>query len=1025
MHYDDELQALRRDLDDLLNRAAGLKNRIAAVEREIKLESISRAHAEPPVEPQAPAAQPPPLPPLPSTTPAKEAAIVIPTPSKVSAAESPSFTAAPEKPKAKEFQREAETALPRASVEERIWKYWMPRVASVVLAVGVAWALYYVGPLTTPLMRVGFGYAVSIALIGVGWWLEKKYLQYARVLYATAIGVSYFVSFAAHYISAARVIESESAGIGLLVTVVVAWGIVAQVRKSRIVATLVTMLGHLTMGLAFFTTGDLAKYSIAGVAILGFGSAFFLLYNRWYYVAVVGLVGCYLNDALWTLHFLDASPIPSFRLSFGFLWVYMLTFALAELFCGEDLRRSTIPTKFRTMFVTTNTVFFFVLATLTLLRYEDMYEAYRDDFLALYAVVLSLIGLGYLRLRKADPLYNAYLTKAVSAFTLFLAVRYGQGTLTASMAVESVALLYSSRRSGLVVTRVLAFGVAALSIAHGLFIVFTTWSVPYADPLYWRRVVESGLAVAALFAASQLYQRTDWSVRAPKTLPFSRSTIDSLWDLDLVAGPGTQGRKKPYGGLQFPFVYAMGGCILYYAYATMLVHDAHRVASFAAFVVVVTLAGCALQSRPFSLVAMLGLLPTVAGTILSTAGKDQTPHWLIAISVGTIVAAAVFADRRITGEREGLAFHQMRAAPYLLYCASALMLGVSVIAHAGTNVRAALYLAIAGAAATALVVALHRRAVATAAIMLLAFSTLSWLSEWKAVASGEWHLCAVAAAAACVFADRFFARGGEPALSPWGSAALVLSWPIAFRYVASLGTASAGAPIEGFGYFDSDWEPFALAMVSFAFAGYAALTRSRTAIALAALNGALVSFAAVTESYRAVDRPGTLPLVCAFAALAVFWALCEQMVAGSKSKKLEPFVDPLCGVCVGVASLLLVIMIERVPSLSANFLAISWGVLGMALFGAALLTWQRFYRYAALAVFLLGIARLFYDARNLEGIYRPLAFIGLAILMLIVSFGYYYASRLIDARKFNGNGDGDGAHDTAPPPVPPAPPPTP
>ena len=312
MHYDDELLALRRDLDELLDRAAGLKNRISAIEREIKLESIARAHdkapsAEKPAGPVAPAPGPPPLPEKPKAT--QDA---IATPAKPVVPVTPTFagvhtTVVPKKRAAKV---DAEKAMPGAGFEERIWKYWMPRVAGVVLAIGVAWALYYIGPHTPNWLRVAFGYTVSAALIGVGWALEKKYLQYARVLYATAIGVSYFVSFAAHYIAAARIIDSETAGIGLLVAVVIAWGIVAQIRKSKIVATLVTMLGHLTMGLAFFTTGELAQYSIAGVAVLGAGSAFFLLYNRWYYVASVGLVGCYINHTLWTGHFLARTPSP-------------------------------------------------------------------------------------------------------------------------------------------------------------------------------------------------------------------------------------------------------------------------------------------------------------------------------------------------------------------------------------------------------------------------------------------------------------------------------------------------------------------------------------------------------------------------------------------------------------------------------------------------------------------------------------------------------------------------------------------
>ncbi len=92
-------------------------------------------------------------------------------------------------------------------------------------------------------------------------------------------------------------------------------------------------------------------------------------------------------------------------------------------------------------------------------------------------------------------------------------------------------------------------------------------------------------------------------------------------------------------------------------------------------------------------------------------------------------------------------------------------------------------------------------------------------------------------------------------------------------------------------------------------------------------------------------------------------------------------------------------MVERLPSVKEYFLSLGWGALAFVLFGVSLLVWQRFYRYAGLAVFFLAIARLFIDAIKLEGIYRPLAFIGVAVLMLIVSFGYFHASRMLDARK--------------------------
>ncbi|MCC6155907.1 MAG: DUF2339 domain-containing protein, partial [Candidatus Hydrogenedentes bacterium] len=552
----------------------------------------------------------------------------------------------------------------------------------------------------------------------------------------------------------------------------------------------------------------------------------------------------------------------------------------------------------------------------------------------------------------------------------------------------------------------------------------------YSDPEYWRKIIESSFAVVGMFAASQLYQRTDWSIRAARLQGVSRETLDLLWDLDLIAEPGTKNRRKPFGGLQLPYSYALGGGLLFGAYTFMFAGDTYRYAAFAAFLLTMTVIAFALEARPLGLVAMLALAPTLAGNLRIELTNVETPGWLPAFGLAMVLAGAVFSDRRIINAREGLAFHQMLLSPIFLYCSAALMLSVSVLGHIDDHVRSAFFLAIAAAVSTVAIVALHRRALATATIILLAFMTLSWLNTWNDAATAQRHLSAIFATAVCVFANRFFARGGkENGLGVWSGIALALSWPVVFCYVASLGKEAwffepaqgMAEAVQGFGYYHSDWTPFFLAIVSFAYAGFAAVTRSRTSIGVSALNASVVSIGITMQSGQ--SSMGTLPLISGFVALAAYWIACERLVAKSSAQKVNPIIEPLCGLCVVAATLLLVIMIERVPTLSNYFLAIGWGALATVLFIVARATSQRFYRYAGLAVFVLAIGRLFYDARNLEGIYRPLAFIGLSIFMLIVSFGFYRAGLLSDLKV--GGGGTNKAPQDEPTPPPPGPPPIP
>lgn len=1004
MRHEDELASLRRDLDSLLQSAAQLRERIAAVEREIRVQSIAREQAEPvPVQPARPvtpaATEPPPLPlqPLRATP---EPVLSAPDGSPVPDA-SPTFADTHAQPVFAKAAVPLEKK-PAASLEQRIGMYWFSRIAAVLLVLAVGWIMLLAAQYSTPYTRVAGGYFVCAVFLGLGRWLEKNYLQYARVLYAVGIATSYFVTFAAHYVPPARIIHSEASAIVALFVVVGFWFVVAQIRSSHIVATLVTVLGHITLGLAFFTQGDLALYSVAGIAVLGAGSAVFLLWNRWYYVAALGLVGCYTNHTLWWFQMENSFRQPSFNTAFGFLCLYLLTFALAELFSSEDLRRAAVPTKFRSLFVTANSGAFFALAMLTLAEYEHT-RGCQDVFEFAYALVLGLIAIGYLRLRAGDPLYNVYMTKGVSVFTLGLAMRYGQGTLTASLAVESVVLLYSARRSGLVVTRLLAFAVAVLCLGQGIFSVVQHPNVSYDHANYWRHVVESAFAVIAMFAASQLYQRTDWRVRSPQSLPFSPQTLKTLWDLDIIAEPPRMfaNAQKPYGGLQFPYVYAVAGATLAVAFTLQLVANSHQLGAFAALLLLLTACASALNARPFSLAALLMIAPMLYATLDLFSATNTTPLWLLYVAIAMAGIASMLGDTRIVGRQEGLAFHQMAASPFLLYCSVALMLGAGFVERSGSDLRGALFLAVAAVAATALTTLLHPQALASSALILLVFGTLEWSGESGEPSTLAWHLVAVSLVAASVFTDRFLARGARALrLDIWGAVAIVAGWLLAMQYVNALGKRpnffDTPEAATGFGYFRDDWQVFAWALVSYAYALYAALTRSGVGTGVAALGAA---FASLTLVGRSFDQPGMplWPLVFGFAALAVFWAICERLISRVDSPRFRHLVEPFTGICVAVASGLLVIMVLRIPTDQDYFVVVGWGVLAFALFGVSLAVGQKFYRYAGIVIFFLATGRLGFEFWSLTGFARPLAFMALGVLMLAISFGYYRAARLIDA----------------------------
>jgi Predicted membrane protein (DUF2339) len=878
-------------------------------------------------------------------------------------------------------------AISTSGWEMALGTYVIPRLGILMLVVAIVFGLSLASRYGGPPTRVAFGYGVCAVLLGLAWRLEKTYPKYARVLYSGGFALSYFVTFATHYVPLARVIPRPEPTLALMAIVVAVWTAVAQIRRSRTIAVLVTFLGHLTVGLAILTTDNLANYSVAALIILAAGSAFFLLKNRWYYVAVLGVLGSYINHAIWMSQG-EGSTVLDFSLAMGILASYLLIFALAELSAPEDLRRKKIPVWFRTTFVTLNTASFFTLATFLVAGF-DFTRDHQDVFRFIYGGGLLLLGLAYLRLRKADPLFNVYVTKAVAVATLGLSARYSGNALAAWLAIETVVLLVSSRRSGLVITRLLAFGVGLITFFYALHAAQIMGALTYADPTYAMQLTGAGLTVLGFWIASQLYQRTDWSTRAPATLPLSMSARESLWQLDLLGERPPSARPKPLGGLLIPYVYGIMGTVLFLLFATRLVEtgDSMPVLSLAALIV--TGAAAAFASKPYGLASLaVATFAVLAGTAETAMAKTVGVTAAI-VSLVALAAVAFSSEHGHIGKHEGLSFHQSRKAPCFLYASVAWLLGLLLMRELDTfHDKAALM--VAGCVAAGLVLVLHPKALSLSAAGLLVWAGLAWFFlQPEDLAGWRWYGLGGGVVAVPLAVDRFWCQFGDRKVSPGARRVVVAAaWLFAMRCVWR------EAPLE-----PGDWTFLYWAAVSYAFLAYGLGFRSKTGALLSVLGAGLISGIILTVSYQTgLDVP---PLVCAFVALAGFWVLCERLVswAGDRFGAALPARVP--AVLVGLATTLLVFLPCVIPEIADFYLTISWTVLALAVFGVSLAFRQKYYRYAGLTVFGLAVSRaIVIDVlmSGLEGMYKVAALAILGTVLLGVAYGYFKAMELFKGR---------------------------
>lgn len=854
---------------------------------------------------------------------------------------------------------------PNMGWETALGTYWLPRIAAVFLSVAAVLFLTLALQRFGPAARIGVGYAVTGAFFGSAFWLERKYAAYARVVYGLALALLYLVTFATYYFPPARVFDTPLITLLLLAAIISFFIGLAQYRRSPTIALVSLLLGHFTIGLASFTLDDPGLYSGAGILVLSLGGAYFLLRDRWYAIAAVGMLGSYANHFLLMMESTSEGLVAEFTLGIGVLSGYYLIYALAELFSHEEARKA-MPNWFRSAFVSVNTACYFGLGTLLVAGFEFSEDS-QHIFRYALAVGLFILAILYLRFRGRDPLYNAYLTKGSAALTLGLAAQFSGATLTASLAVQLVILMATARRSGLVVTRVLAFLVAGIAFLHGLYTVVDIGELDRSAAGYVPVAIQYALTVLAFLGAAQLYERTDWSARSPKKLSVSDDLRDILWQLDLVSEPSFRGKlvAKPLEGLLFPTAYAVAGTLLYMAFVYALTASGERFAAYGIAALVLVAAGRVLNSPALAAVFLLPLVSAaVSGSVEAFGNSPSYGHLLTGAM--PLLALGWATEPRVVGSHRSL--KPLHTAP-LAFMVHAIPAWVLVLYLTQLHDPPAQLIAIAAVAVYFGGISFWVTPIAggyVAALVLLA-AHLLWY-PYSTASTSSFHGVTWLLVGLAIGFDRVFTLRGLAAAGP----VLVLSCIallIRYTYVVA----------------GDEWVPVAWVVLAVAAAGYAALTRSWAALAGAGVAGILASVQQLANAYP--DPPSTTVLVAGFVATAGLWILGERIAT-----TVGVTMDALKGLCVAAATGLMLCLLERSPALGEFYLTISWSFLGSALFGVALAFREKFYRYAGLVVILLASGRvLIIDTVNLEPMPRVLAWFVLGLVMLVLGFGYVKA----------------------------------
>lgn len=204
------------------------------------------------------------------------------------------------------------------SLEERLGANWLNKLGIAILVIGLAFFLAFRLETMGPAGKVLCGYAVSLALLAGGVWLERKatYRIFARAGIGGGWALAFFTTFALHHIPAARVISSLPADLVLML--LVAAGMVAHslLYRSQTVTALAFLLGFITLLTSHLESGEgTVIFSLSASAILALALVVVTARRHYAWLELAGLGAVYLSHLVWL-----ARAMPAEHVDFAQFW---------------------------------------------------------------------------------------------------------------------------------------------------------------------------------------------------------------------------------------------------------------------------------------------------------------------------------------------------------------------------------------------------------------------------------------------------------------------------------------------------------------------------------------------------------------------------------------------------------------------------------------------------------------------------------------------------------------------------------
>ncbi len=336
----------------------------------------------------------------------------------------------------------ADVTAADASLEFKIGEYWIARLGTAVLFLGIAFFISYPFATFPPLAASLLGYLAVAGIFGLSRYWQTASAHLSKTLFGGGLVLLYFATLRLHFFSANPVLSDKSIGLTAIVVVLTLIFYVALKRNSQLLTGLACFLGYTTSLMS-----DTHQFALILITLTSFASGYCLVRYNWQRAFGVSIVLAYLAFLLWMLNNpLLGKPLQAISAPHGSLFYIFLSaaiFGVANLI-RERETHSYLSGLLLELF---NAAGSFAVVSLALLIFFKPQLAVLNLVASVFFITLAIANWLHHQSKYASSVYAlfGYLALTIAIFNQFSSPQYFIWLSWESLLVISTAIWFRSR----------------------------------------------------------------------------------------------------------------------------------------------------------------------------------------------------------------------------------------------------------------------------------------------------------------------------------------------------------------------------------------------------------------------------------------------------------------------------------------------------------------------------------------------------------------------------------------------------